>query len=128
MNQDRIIGDLQEERKNIKAQLKGLEADLEAVDRLLRRLSSSGNQLGLNIEVSGSISLKPLAAAKFIFDQSPSKTWTPIKLRDKLVEMRKKGKLVSKTADLLPVSHRLLKSLEDQAYIKIIKKGHYKKT
>ncbi len=135
METQQIIDGLKEDRQNIREQIKELEADLQATDRLIRRHSQNGapppssqsESHGLLSTPTGNPSLKLKEAGKHLVIQAgPKKIWNPTQMRDELVKLRGQGRLLGKTKDLLPPSHGLLKSLVKDGLMVKSGKGKYR--
>lgn len=120
-NNDILTG-LLKEKDTIRMQIAGLEADLEAVDRLLNRFSR-------NQQIEMPISTKPLQpqpnalglteAVKDCFERYPNKQWSPAELRDRLKEMKRRGELKSEAKDFLPTIHVIIKKLINDDFVKL---------
>ena len=135
METQNIIKDFDEDSRNIRGQIKELEADLQAIERLKRRYSqnsdpapsSQSKSHGLLSTPTGNPSLKPKEAGKHLVIQAGStRIWRPTQMRDDLVKLRGEGRLLSKTEDLLPPSHEILKSLVKDGLMVKAGKGKYR--
>ena len=127
METQQIIEDLNEDRRKIRDQIKELEADLQAIDRLTRRYSQNSAPPLSSPSTDGNPSFKPKEAGKHLVIQAgPKKIWKPTQMRDELVKLRGQGRLLSKTEDLLPPSHEILKSLVKDGLMVKAGKGKYR--
>ena len=118
MDKNSILKDLRKEKDTIRGQIATLEADLGAVDRLLKRFSSNHQ-----IEISNLTQLPQLnvlgltGAVTQFFENYPNKEWAPAELRDRLKEMKRRGELNSKAKDFLPTIHMIIKKLIDDEFV-----------
>lgn len=135
METQNIIKDFDEDSRKIREQIKELEADLQAIERLRRRYSQSSapppssqsESHGLLSSPTGNPSFKPKEAGKHLVIQAgPKKIWKPTGMRDELVKLRGQGRLLSEAKDLLPPCHGILKSLVKDGLMVKSGKGKYK--
>jgi hypothetical protein len=105
-----IINPLKELKKQIVEQRESLKTDLEAVERLLKKHSSSEeNQLPIFAKESFNKKIKPTEAIMQLFNNDPNKAWTPSKLRDELLKLKSKGLLITESSDLQSTVHSILR-------------------
>lgn len=127
MEAQNIIDDLNEDRRKIREQIKELEADLQATDRVIRRYSKNDAPPPSSPSTDGNHSFKPKEAGKHLVIQAgPKKIWKPTGMRDELVKLRGQGRLLSEAKDLLSPSHGILKSLVKEGLMVKSGKGKYK--
>ncbi|MQY73740.1 MAG: hypothetical protein GH142_08760 [Dehalococcoidia bacterium] len=127
METQNIIDDLNKDRRKIREQIKELEADLHAIGRVIRRYSQNGAPPPSSPSADGNPSFKLKEAGKhFVIQAGATRIWKPTEMRDELVKLREQGRLLSKTKDLLPPSHGVLKSLVKDGLMVKYGKGKYR--
>lgn len=112
MSEDRLYDVLSQTAEIIQEEIDRLQVGLKAVLGLLER-SPIREKLSSNTDTVQPLNEKvgPTKAIIQMFDNSPNYNWTPGELRNKLLKLRKDGKLASKSTDMLSAVHSILKHL-----------------
>lgn len=96
-------------KKQIVEQIESLKADLEAVERLLKKHSlKEDGQLPLFDDNTSNEAMKPTEALLKIFNDNPNKSWTPSELRDEFVKLKERNLLLTESKSLLSAIHTIL--------------------
>lgn len=119
MDKRNILTDLRREKDTIRMQIAALEADLEAVDRLLKRFSSNHQIEPNSTQLPQPNVLGLTGAVKQLFDHYPNKDWAPAEIRDRLNEMKRRGELKTEAKDFLPIVHMIIKGLIKNNFVGI---------
>ena len=126
MEKSNLVVALQEIVRTYTDQIREMEADRQAANRMIRRLSRDGQ---LEIPTVSSVAkvntMGPTLAIRELLSQFPNKWWQPTETRDKLDLMRQSGELASETKDLLTTVHSVFKRLHESGYAE--KKGSGRK-
>lgn len=105
-----ILVELVRERQSIISELEQLQIELRVIQRMIDKHTQPQSAEATKMFIHKNAK-KPLQALKRIFNDSPTRKFTPSNLRDELESLRRQELLITKSDNLLFIVHSSLKAL-----------------